>query len=138
MSTKFALREKMAANLETAFNNAGMQRWTGTDEYKPKYWRGKVNDVNKDLFLLYDITDNLEDEAADNKSFRRSVYANGQLYTRSGFSNSEYQSLAELIETECEKLGIIFVFADEGIDTSIDADSPIYYCNFEAEQRLLV
>lgn len=138
MSTKFALREKMAANLETAFNNAGMQRWTGGEVDKPKYWRGKVNDINQDIFLLYDITDNLEDEAADNKSFRRSIYANGQLYTRSGFSDGSYQDLASAIETECEKLGIIFVFADEGIDTSIDADSPIYYCNFEAEQRLLV
>lgn len=138
MATKFALREKMAATLEKAFENAGMQYSGGEDRYKPKYWRGKVDDVNQSIFLLYDITDNLEDEAADNKSFRRSIYANGQLYTRNGFSYSEYQSLAELIEIECEKLGIIFTFADEGVDTSIDADSPIAYCNFEAEMRLLV
>lgn len=136
--TTFALREKMAATFEIALQNAGMQRWTGTDNYKPKYWRGKVNDINQDIFLLYSITDNLENDAADNKSFRRSIYANGQLYTRSGFSDSDFQELAEAIEEECKALNIIFSFDDEGIDTSLNADSPMYYCNFEAEMRLLV
>lgn len=138
MTTKFALKEKVVANFETALNSAGLQRWTGTDPDKPKYWRGAVKDTNPSIFLLYQVTDNLELEAADNKSFRRSIYINGSLYTRNGFTDGEYQDLAEAIEQECEAAKIIITFSDEGIDTSIDQDSPIYYCNFEAEQRLLM
>lgn len=137
-NTKFALREKMAGTFELALRNAGMQRWTSEEPFKPKYWRGRVKDTSPDMFLLYTITDNLELDAADNKSFRRQVFANGQLYTRTGFSSGEFQDLAERIEKECKELRIILTFEGEGVDTSIDQDSPVSYTNFEAEMRLLV
>lgn len=141
--TKFALREEMAGTFELALRNAGMARGlTGSNVApdKPKYWRGRVPKSNTldDMFLLYTITDNLELNAADNKSFRRQLFANGQLYTRTGFSSGDFQDLAEAIEKECEKLGIILTFEGEGVDTSIDQDSPVSYCNFEAEMKLLV
>lgn len=138
--TKFQLRESVVANFELALRNAGMQRWTGTDPKKPKYWRGRVESSGmvEDLFFLYTVTDNLELEAADNKSFRRQVFINGQLYTRSGFSNANFQDLANAIERECGELGFIFNFEGEGIDTSIDENAPVYYCNFEAEKRVIM
>lgn len=139
MTTKFALKEKAVALFQTALNNAGMQGDWGTED-KPKYWRGFVSKdgTQEKLYLLYQVTDNIELEAADNKSFRRAIYINGSLYTRDGFDYGKYQDLAESIEKECAKLGIIFTYQDEGIDTTIDQDSPVSYCNFEAQIRLLM
>ena len=138
-SRKFTIREQAAAAFETALISAGMQRWTGKED-KPKYWRGRVDSQGmlEDLFLLYTVTDNLELDAADNKSFRRDIYINGQIYTRSGFSNGDFQDLCEAIQDAMDEAGIIFIINGEGVDTSIDQDAPVYYVNFECEQRLLV
>lgn len=138
-SKKFTIREQAAANFETSLIAAGMQRWTGTED-KPKYWRGRVDSQGylEDLFLLYTVTDNMELDAADNKTFRRNIYINGQLYTRSGFSNADFQDLAEAIQNAMSEAKIMFTFEGEGVDISIDQDAPVYYVNFEAEQRLVV
>lgn len=136
---KAQIREQAAARFEIALQSAGMQRWTGKGD-KPKYWRGRVDKQGMldDLFLLYTITDNLELNAADNKSFRRNIYINGQIYTRSGYANGDFQDLQEKIQYAMEELNIVFTFQGEGVDTSIDQDAPVYYINFESEQRLLV
>lgn len=135
--TKFELKEQAVLNFQNALNAAGMQRSTGNKD-KPKYWRGQVKDTSPSIFLIYQVTDNLEINAADDTSFRRAVYINGTLYTRNGFSDEDYQLLASAIERECKLANIIITFSDEGVDTSIDTDSPISYCNFEAEQQLLM
>ena len=135
--SKFQLREEFVAKFELALRNAGMQRWTGTEIDKPKYWRGQVDDTSENLFLLYAVTDNLPLEEADNKSVRRQLYLNGEVFTRNGFSDSDYQDLCHNIEIECEKLGLFCVFSDEGRDNTLDTESPIYYINFEIQARLL-
>lgn len=133
--SKFETREQFVALFQQALNNAGMQRSTGT-ENKPKYWRGQVDNDASDLFLLYTVTGNEPLEHADNKSIRRDLFINGQLFTRSGYSDSNFQDLAIAIEERCEQLGLICTFEDEGRDNSIDTESPIYYINFEVEGRL--
>lgn len=135
--SKFALREKFAAEFEKALRNAGMQRWNGTEE-KPRYWRGQVDDIHQDLFLLYNVTDNISELSADNKSMLRRPYIDGQLFTRTGYSSGDYQDLAEAIEHECEALGIEIVFSLDGIDNQIDKDNPAYYCSFEASKKYLM
>ena len=138
-NTKFSIREKVAAEFETALKAAGMQRSTGDDEYKPKYWRGQVNDLlSQSVFLLYAVSDNFEVLAADDHSVLREVYLYGKLFTRNGFSDAEYQDLAEAIENECEKRQIEINFTSETVDTQIDVDSPIYYCSFEAAMLTLI
>lgn len=135
--TYFEIKETAVANFQTALNNAGMQRSSGT-EVKPKYWRGRADNIDQDLFLVFTVTDNMEIEACDNESLRRIVYINGEIYTRSGANDSNYQDLANNIEKSCKALDINIVFSDDGIDSSIDADSPIYYCNFEAIQKIIM
>lgn len=137
--TKFALKEKAVAMFQSALNNAGMQGDWGTED-KPKYWRGFVSKegTQEKLYLLYQVTDNIELNATDNQSFRRAIYINGSLYTRDGFDYGKYQDLAEAIEQACKEADIILTFEDEGIDTTIDQDSPVSYCNFEAQIRLLM
>ena len=139
MTTKFALKEGAVALFQSALNNAGMQGDWGIED-KPKYWRGFVSKDGtlEKLYLLYQVTDNIELNAADNKSFRRMVYINGSLYTRDGFDYGKYQDLAEAIERECKKLDIVFTFQDEGIDTTIDQDSPVSSFNFDAQIRLVM
>lgn len=135
--SKFALREKFAAEFEKALRNAGMQRWTGTED-KPKYWRGQVDDIHQNLFLLYNVTDNINEVSADDRSMLRTVYIDGQLFTRTGYSNGEYQDLAEAIEEECNALGIDITFSLDGIDNQLDKDNPAYYCSFEASKKYLM
>ena len=113
-------------------------RWDVYDN-KPRYFHGFVDSqtLSKDaIFLRFDVTDNIELDAADNESWRRVVYINGTLYTRNGFEYEKYQILAERIETECAKAGIIFNFLGDSYDASQDSESSISYINFEAEQRL--
>lgn len=137
MNTKFKIKEKAVAYFEAALSEAGMQRYNGT-ENKPRYWRNKAVRTEDDLFLVYSVTDNMEIIAADNATQKRIIYINGQLYTRNGCNDGEYQDLAEAIETSCESMKIDMTFADEGVDDSLDADSPIYYCNFEATIKLIM
>ena len=134
--TNRELREKAVARFQTALNNAGMQRSSGIEE-KPKYWRGTVKEFTESTFLRFQVTDNIEQRAADDQPFDRIVYINGVLYTRNGFGDADYQNLADNIERECKKLNITMIFSDEGEDTSLDPESPIAYCNFEARQVLL-
>lgn len=135
--SKFQLREEFVAKFEQALRNAGMQSKLGTDIDKPRYWRGQVDDTNDALFLLYIVTDNLPLESADNKSVRRQLYLNGEVFTRNGFNDSEYQDLCYNIEVECEKLKLTCTFSDEGRDNSLDTESPIYYINFEVDAEML-
>lgn len=135
--SKFETREQFVALFQQALQRAGMQRSTGT-ENKPKYWRGQVDNDTSDLFLLFTVTSNDSLEYADNKSIRRDFFINGQLFTRSGYGDSNFQDLAIAIETQCEVAGLICTFEDESRDNSIDTESPIYYVNFEVEARLLV
>lgn len=133
-NTKFSMREKAAAEFETALKAAGMQRSSGNDANKPKYWRGQVNNMlSQNLYLLYAVSDNVETVAADNRSFVREIYVYGKLFTQSGFSDAEYQDLAEMIETECARRKIMINFTSETVDTSVDVNHPIYYCAFEAD-----
>ena len=133
--SKFETRERFVATWEQALRNAGMQSSLGT-ELKPKYWRGQVNNDTSDLFLLYVVTGNEPLEYADNKSIRRDLYINGQLFTRSGFTDSDYHDLAVAIERECEALGLFCTFDDENINNAIDTESPVFYVNFEVNARL--
>lgn len=133
--SKFETRERFVALFQQALNNAGMQRSIGTAN-KPKYWRGQVDNDKSDLFLLYTVTSNNPLEHADNKSIRRDLFINGQLFTRSGYGDITFQNLAKDIETQCELLGLICTFQDESRDNSIDTESPIYFINFEVEGRL--
>lgn len=135
--SKFQVREEFVAKFEQALRNAGMQRWTGTDIAKPRYWRGQVDDTSESLFLLYVVTDNMPLESADNKSFRRQLYLNGEVFTRNGFSDGDYQDLCHNIEVQCELLGLNCTFSDEGRDNTIDTESPIYYINFEVDSEML-
>ena len=135
--SKFQLREDFSATFEQALRNAGMQRHTGTEQNKPKYWRGQADNTLDDLFLVYAVTDNLPLENADNKSVRRQLYINGEIFTRNGFNDAEFQDLCINIEIECEKLGLYCTFSDEGRDNTIDTESPVYYINFEVETRLI-
>lgn len=134
--SSFKVKEQFVANFEALLQSVGMQDSDGTDTTKPKYWRGQVNDTSKDLFLMYSVTDNIAIDYADNKAQRRQLYINGQLFTRSGFGDYNFQTLANAIETACENAGMFCTFDTEGRDNSIDTESPIYYVNFEIEQRL--
>lgn len=136
--TKFELKEQAVANFQSALNAAGMQRPTGKDIEKPKYWRGFVKDTSPPIFLRFDVTDNLELEDADNNTFRREIYINGTLFTRNGFADEDYQILASAIERECKSKKIIFNYLDESYDASQDSESSISYINFEATQRLIM
>lgn len=135
---KYTLREQVAASFELAAEQAGFYWSKG--ENKPKYWRGRVDaqGLVDDIFLLYDVTDNLELDAADNKSLRRQIFINGSLYTRQGFSNGDFQDRASALQDKCEEAGFIFNFTGEGVDSSIDQDAPVYYINFEAEKRVAI
>lgn len=136
--SKFETRERFVYLFETALQNAGMQDGkTGQDTEKPRYWRTQVLNSDEALFLLYVVTDNLPLDNADNKSIRRELYINGEVFTRNGFNDGEFQDLCVAIETECEKLGLYCNFDSEGRDTSIDTESPVDYVNFEVEARLL-
>ncbi len=134
--TKFALREKFAYNFETVLKEAGMQDCDGTAE-KPKYWRGQVDDTNADLFLLYTVTEPIDITMADNELYRQQLFIDGQLFTRSGYGDSKFQNLAEAIENKCKLANIFIKWTGEGRDNSIDTESPIFFINFEAQQRLL-
>ena len=134
--SKFILRERFAYNFETALTNAGMQDAYGEEE-KPKFWRGQVDDTEKDLFLLYSVSEPIDTENADNDLFRQQLFIDGQLFTRSGYGDSNFQELAEAIEEECKKANIFIKWTGEGRDNSVDTESPIYFVNFEAQQRLL-
>lgn len=134
--SSFNIKEIAIANFETLLQSVGMQDSDGIDTTKPKYWRGQVNDTTQDLFLMYTITDNIAIDYADNKANRRQIYINGQLFTRSGFGDAKFQALAKAIETACENVNMFCTFDTEGRDNSIDTESPIYYVNFEIEQRL--
>ena len=134
--SKFSLRETFAANFETALINAGMQYYNGIEE-KPRFWRGQVDETNDDLFLMYQVTKPVDTDNADNRLFRQQLFIDGQLYTRSGFGDSDFQDLAEAIETQCKSLGIFISWTGEGRDNSLDTESPIYWVNFEAQQRLI-
>ena len=138
--TKFELKEKAVSNFQAVLNAAGMERGRISDGYsdKPMYWRGFVKDATPAIFLGFEVTDNMELNAADNMSMRRAVYINGTLYTRNGFGDAQYQALASRIEDECKKAGIIFNFNGESYDASTDSESAISYCNFEVEQRLIM
>ena len=133
---KFQLRETFAANFETALINAGMQYFNGEEE-KPRFWRGQVDNTDDDLFLMYSVTEPIDAQVADNRLFRQQLFIDGQLYTRSGFGDSDFQDLAEAIETQCKLANIFIKWTGEGRDNSIDTESPIYWVNFEAQQRLL-
>ncbi len=136
--SKFETREKFVMLVETAFQNAGMQDGkTGTEQDKPRFWRTQVLNSNEPLFVLYVITDNLPLTNADNKSIRRQLYANGEVFTRNGFYDGEFQDLCIAIENECEKLGLSCIFSEEGRDNSVDTESPLDYVNFEIEARLM-
>jgi len=137
-TTKFGLREQFVANFQTALEQAGMQYAYGTDETKPRYWRGQVDNVDEDLFLLFSASEPTLLEEADNKLYREELYIDGQLFTRSGYTDSDFQDLAEEIEKKCKALNIFISWTGEGRDNSIDTESPLYYVNFEAKQRLLL
>ena len=134
--SKFQVREEFVATFEQALRNAGMQRHTGTED-KPKYWRGQADNTLDALFLIYVVTTPVPLESADNKLVRIEEYINGEVFTRNGFSDGDYQDLCHNIEVECEKLGLTCTFQDEGRDNTIDTESPVYYINFEVEARLL-
>lgn len=134
--SKFGLRERFAYNFETALKAAGMQDAYSLEE-KPKFWRGQVNDTTDALFLLYTISEPITTQEADNHLYRQELYIDGQLYTRNGFEDSDFQDLADDIEDECKNAGIFISWTGEGMDTSLDTESPLYYVNFEAKQRLL-
>ena len=134
--SKFQVREEFVATFEQALRNAGMQRHTGTED-KPKYWRGQADNTLDDLFLIYVVTTPVPLESADNKLVRIEEYINGEVFTRNGFSDGDYQDLCHNIEVECEKLGLTCTFQDEGRDNTIDTESPVFYINFEVEARLL-
>ena len=133
---KFSLRETAVANFERALNNAGMQNAYGTAD-KPKYWRGDVEDTNHDLFLSYSPEEPENLESCDNDLFRQQIFIDGQLFTRSGYGDADFQDLAEAIETACKNANIFIKWTTEGRDNSLDTESPIYWINFEAQQRLL-
>ena len=134
--SKFQLREDFVAKFELALRNAGMQRHTGNEE-KPKYWRGQADNVLDDLFLVYVVTEPIALEHADNKLVRQQLFINGEVFTRNGFSDGDYQDLCHNIEVECEKLKLTCTFSDEGRDNTIDTESPIYYINFEVDAEML-
>jgi hypothetical protein len=135
--SKFQLREEFVAKFEQALRNAGMQSKLGTDTDKPRYWRGQVDDTNDALFLLYVVTEPIALEHADNKLVRQQLFLNGEVFTRNGFTDSDYQDLCHNIEVECEKLKLTCTFSDEGRDNSLDTESPIYYINFEVDAEML-
>lgn len=133
---KFALRETAVANFESALNNAGMQNSYGSED-KPKYWRGDVKDVNCDLFLSYTVDEPVNLESCDNDLFRQQFFFSGQLFTRSGYGDADFQDLAEAIETACKNANIFIKWQGEGEDKSLDTEATIYSIYFEAQQRLL-
>lgn len=133
---EYEIREQVAALFESSLENAGLY-WSKSEK-QPKYWRGRVDSqgVLDDIFCLYDITDSPELYAADNKTFIRQIFINGSIYTRQGFSNGEFQDICKSIQKMSKENGFIFKYQGEGVDMSIDQDSPIYYINFEAEKRI--
>ena len=134
--SKFQVREEFVATFEQALRNAGMQRHTGTED-KPKYWRGQADNTLDDLFLIYVVTTPVPLESADNRLFRIEEYINGEVFTRNGFNDGDYQDLCHNIEVECDKLGLNCTFQDEGRDNTIDTESPVYYINFEVDAKML-
>lgn len=140
--SKLHLREQFAYNFQTALENAGMQDGSIDDsgENKPKYWRGETKDItDENLFLVYNVSTPTDTENADNRLFRQQLFADGKLCTSSllGYSDGDFQDLADKIEEECEKLGIFISWQYEGEYELGDSESLIYYYVFEAQQRLL-
>lgn len=140
--TTIEVREKFVANFELALRNAGMARGktSGTIPQEPMYWRGQVKDTSKALYLLYSVLDSPETEAADNKPYLRTIYVYGTIFTRNGYSDEDYQALIANIQKACNDYNpqITFLLGGEGVDTSIDPDSPIDYINFTAYQKRTV
>ena len=135
--TKFRLRDTFAYNFETALKTAGMQDEYGLDE-KPKFYRGEGTiDANESLALIYTVSEPIDINVADNKLVRQQLFIDGQLFTRNGYDDSDFQDLAEAIETACQNANIFIKWTGEGRDNSIDTESPICFVNFEAQQRLL-
>lgn len=135
--TNFQLKESAVADFQLALQRAGMQRSSGTDPTKPKYYRGTVTDTSSNIFLNFQVTDNLEEQAADNSSWIRTVYINGSYSCRNGFGDPEFQELANNIEIECNSVGIDIVFTTDQSITPVDTESPIISCDFEATKTIL-
>ena len=135
-------REAFAANFERALRSAGMQDVDGGDILKPRYCRNRVpKPVQQEaIYLLYSVMDSPEAQAADNKPYSRTIYAYGTVYTRNGYFDSDYQKLIADIQTACEAVApkITMLFGGEGVDISIDPDSPIDFINFTAYHKRLV
>lgn len=135
--TDFQLKEKAVALFIEALEEAGMQPASGLEVDKPKYYRGIVDDSEQMLYLNFTLTDNLSVLAGDDKTVVRGVYINGYLYSRNGSSDADYQFLANAIEESCKKKGFEFVFGSDGNTVPVDTESPIYYCGFEAQIKLI-
>ena len=136
--SKFGTREKFIYNFETALERAGLLDGSvEQEENLPKYYRGRVITTEADLFLMYQPSEPIDLESADNNLFRQQFFIDGQLYTRSGYSDSDFQDLAEAIEDECKKANIFIKWTNEDRDTALDTESPIYFIDFEAQQRLI-
>ena len=135
--TNFQLKETVVADFQLALQRAGMQRASGTDDTKPRYYRGTVTDTEESLYLSFLVTDDLNEQSADNTSWLRTVYINGSLYSRNGFGDPDYQALANEIERQCALVGISIVFTTDQSITPVDTESAIYYCDFEATKTIL-
>lgn len=137
--TTISTREMFVLDFETALRKAGMQSSRGKDPEKPKYWRDYVKDTEEALYLLYSVPDSPETLAADDKPYCRTIYAYGTVFTRNGRSDEDYQILLANVQTACEAITpkITILLGGEGVDTSIDPDSPIDYINFTAYQKRL-
>lgn len=138
--SRWKLRDTFAYNFETVLKSVGMIDGEIDEEAQsPKYYRGEgeIDLSTQTLWLNYTVSEPIDTENADNDLFRQQLFIDGQLFTVNGYSDSDFHDLAEAIETQCKSAGIFIKWTGEGRDNSIDTESPIYYVNFEAQQRLL-
>ena len=134
---RFETQESFVAEFIVALTNAGMQAGAGADLTKPRYFRGYVPPERSTdaLFLRYNIDENNTLYFSDDKDFIREIVIGGEVYTRNGYGDSDYQDLCEDIEDECVKKGFAVEWENESTDASFDANSPISIKRFSVTKN---
>ena len=124
---RFSTQESIVADFINVLIAAGMQYASGADDTKPRFHRGFVppEKSTEALFLRYNVDDNNTIESSDNDDFIREVVIGGEIYTRNGYGDSDYQDLCENIEKECKKSRFQIEWENESTDASFDVDSPM-------------
>lgn len=124
---KFETQESLVSGFLSALNNAGLQPAGGSDQTKTKYYRGFVTKAGSDaaLYVRYNVDDNDTVYSSDDSDFMRGIEIGGEVYTKNGYGDTDYQDLCYNIEESCKESGYILEWGGESTDASFDPDSPV-------------